>query len=78
MDLQQVLYAALHSEVGYEIQTPEPTTLRTKLYRERQSAQRSGNHDFDKLSFFEMNDGQSLWIVKHSALRYYRGDEDAS
>lgn len=76
MEPINLLQAALESEIGYEVKTDKPQRLRTKLYSARREAQRNGNAIFDEMSFFEMPDGETLWIVKHSALQQWRGMED--
>lgn len=72
MEPVNYLNAALSAEVGYCVKSTEPQKLRTKLYAARREQQRNGIHAFDELSFFEMPDGESIWIVKHEALREYR------
>ena len=69
--LLSYLEAAIAADVGYELKSPEPNNLRTKLYLARQRAQKHGNFAYDELSFFLIPD-DTIWIVKHSALERWR------
>lgn len=76
MEPVNYLYAALNARIGYAVVSDNPQRLRTKLYAARRDAQRNGNYIFDEMSFFELPDGQTIFIVKHSALREWRGEQD--
>lgn len=72
MDPISIWNLALECDVGLEIKTDQIDTMRAKMYAERREQQRAGNHDLDEFSICEMPDGESLWIVRHSALRRWR------
>ena len=76
MDALQLLYAAVSANIGYRVKSDNPAGLRNKLYAARKQEQKNGNNDFDELSFFEMPDGETIFIVRHAALRQWRGEED--
>jgi len=65
-DLKLLLYEALNSEFGIEVQTSNCAALRQKLYQVRAKEQKAGNDDFNGLAIHlspEDPEGK-LWIEK--------------
>lgn len=60
--LTEVLYQALHSPLGIEVQTADAHATRQRLYTQRAKLQ---DEDLAKLSFCESPfDPTRLWLVK--------------
>lgn len=60
LELTELLYAALHSELGTVIQTEDADRLRQRLYGVRKESE-----DFTALSFvISPINGLDLWIVR--------------
>lgn len=68
-----IWYAALEAEVGIEVRTDKPSSLRNKLYAVRQEEQREGNTALDNITLFEMPEG-ALWLVKQDVLQEWRDE----
>ena len=64
MELESLLFSALSSPLGTEVQTSDPSLLRQKLYAVR----RKDMESFESLSFVipPVNSVSTLWIVRKS------------
>lgn len=71
MNYLSIWYAVLEEEVGLELRTDKPSSLRNKLYAVRQEAQRDGNTQLDGITVFEMPEGR-IWLVHQSVLQRWR------
>jgi len=63
----ELLYDALHADVGIRVATEEPTQLREKLYRERKK-----DPDLRVLSIIQspLNPTGELWIINKEKIRH--------
>lgn len=67
MTLQEILYDAVNSPFGIEVQTDNPINLRSQLYAEMRRAKENGCTDFENLSL-HLNPTfptTMLWVVKN-------------
>lgn len=68
IELEELLWRAVESRLGIEVEASDIDALKRRLYTTRRKAQEQGNHNFDGLALLTppQDPDTKLWIVKNA------------